>query len=576
MSVVKSESDQVPETTQGRTGSRVAIIGTGFSGVGAAVALKRAGIDDFVIFERGDDVGGTWRDNTYPGCQCDVPSHLYSFSFAPNPEWSRTYSLQPEIGDYLRRTAEAGGLSGHVRFGAPVRRARWDDDARAWEVETDAGVHVAEILVMASGPLSEPKLPDAPGLDAFEGTTFHSASWNHDHDLSGERIAVIGTGASSVQFVPHIQPKASKVLVFQRTPPWVLPHPDRPIRPWERAVYRRFKVVQQLNRWNCYWLRELMIFGFAKRPRLMKLIERIGRRHLARQVRDAELRDRLTPSYTAGCKRLLLSNSWYPAVSQSNVEVVSAGLKEVRPRSVVSTDGIEYEVDTIIFGTGFHVTDNPIMGHIHGVGGRTLAEVWREGGMRAYKGTSVAGFPNLYFLAGANTGIAHTSLVVMIEGQIRYLRGALEHMERHNLDVLEVTGESLDAYNSSLQARMEPTVWNVGGCASWYQDDKGRNPTLWPDFTWRFRLATRRFDADAYRQRVRRQSAVPTAESDESAGVYARRENAPRRHLRGATATRGRRPTDHPSVAARQHRGDETAGRDLVSSADASVPPRRV
>ena len=513
MRAVVAEPDETGDIASGRTPSRIAIVGTGFSGLGTAIALKRAGIHDFVIFERGSDVGGTWRDNTYPGCQCDVPSHLYSFSFAPNSQWSRTYSLQAEIGAYLRRTAEAEGVIKHIRFGVPVEAARWDDEARLWKMDTPAGVHLASVLVMGNGPLSEAKVPDAPGLAGFEGTVFHSASWDHEHDLAGERIAVIGTGASAIQFVPQIQPKAGRVLVFQRTPPWVLPHPDRPIGTWEQAMYQRFKFVQRLNRWTCYWSRELLIIGFTKHPRLMKLLERIGRGHLERQVDDAGLRAKLTPTYTAGCKRLLLSNSWYPAVSQPNVEIVTAGLKEVRPRSVVSSAGTEYEVDTIIFATGFHVTDNPIMSRIYGSDGRSLAEVWAESGMRAYKGTAVSGFPNLFFLGGPNTGIAHTSLVVMIEAQIRYLLGALQQMERHEVDVLEVTDESLDAYSRSIQARMEPTVWNLGGCLSWYLDDHGRNPTLWPDYTWRFTLTTRHFDAGAYRERSRRRDELTRVEA---------------------------------------------------------------
>jgi cation diffusion facilitator CzcD-associated flavoprotein CzcO len=497
------------------THHRVGIVGTGFAGVGMAVALRKAGMEDFVVFERAGDVGGTWRDNTYPGCQCDVPSALYSFSFAPNPEWTHTYPLQPELGAYVRNTAERHGVLGHVRFHTPMQDARWDDDSQRWEIETPSGVETVDVLIMASGPLSEPKLPDVPGLERFRGTTFHSAAWNHDHDLSGERVAVIGTGASAIQFVPHIQPQAGQVTVFQRTPPWVVPHPGRKILRWERRLYRLLPVLQKLKRYNAYWIREAIVSGFTKNRRVMKGVERLGRSHLKRQVADPELRAKLTPTYAAGCKRLLLSNDWYPALSQPNVSVVTAGISEVREHSVVASDGTEHEVDTIVFGTGFHVTDNPIMGRVHGRDGRSLADVWEESGMRAYKGTTVAGFPNLFFLAGANTGIGHTSLVVMIEAQVRYVLDALRWMDANDQAIVEVSGTALETYNENVQARMAPSVWNVGGCASWYQDAHGNNPTLWPDYTWKFCLATRQFDADRYVIQAR--VAQPQAEGQPAA-----------------------------------------------------------
>jgi cation diffusion facilitator CzcD-associated flavoprotein CzcO len=383
-------------------------------------------MEDFVVLERAGDVGGTWRDNTYPGCQCDVPSALYSFSFAPNPDWSHTYPLQPELGAYVRRTAERHGVLDHVLFRTPLQDARWDDERQRWEIDTPTGRLTADVLVMANGPLSEPKLPDVPGLDRFRGTTFHSAAWNHDHDLSGQRVAVVGTGASAIQFVPLVQPEVGELVLFQRTPAWVLPHPGRRVPGWERWLYRRLPVLQRLRRYNAYWAREALILGFAKNPRLMKGIEFIARKHLERQVPDPELRAKLTPRFTAGCKRLLLSNDWYPALTQPNVTVVASGVTEVREHSVVAADGTEHEVDT------------------------------------------------------------------------------LRWIEANEDAVVEVSAEALDSYNESVQARMAPTVWNVGGCASWYQDDHGRNPTLWPDYTWKFCLDTRRFDGDRYVAHARR------------------------------------------------------------------------
>ena len=476
---------------------RIAIIGTGFSGLGMAIALKQRA-EDFVVLERADDVGGTWRDNTYPGCQCDVPSHLYSFSFATNPNWSRTYSPQPEIWQYLRRTADENGVLEHIRFGEEVIEATWDDGASVWTIETTTQTFTADVLISGNGALSEPSIPDLPGIERFEGTVFHSAQWNHDHDLDGERVAVIGTGASAIQFIPQIQPRVAKMTVFQRTPAWVLPHTDRPISRIERALYRRFAVLQRVARAFVYWIRELVVIPMAKNPRFVRPIEKRATAHLHKQVADPDLRAKLTPNFSAGCKRLLLSDDYYPALTKDNVELCTSRIVEVRERSVLTADGIQHDVDTIIFGTGFRVTDNPAMERIRNGDNLSIAKAWAETGARAYLGTTIPGFPNLYMLAGPNTGIGHTSLVVMIEAQIDYILGALK-----SADVLEVKQDVFERFNDELQSKMGRTVWNSGGCASWYLDAHGRNTTLWPDFTWKFKLATRRFDVEAYLARAR-------------------------------------------------------------------------
>ncbi|CAN5843121.1 NAD(P)/FAD-dependent oxidoreductase [soil metagenome] len=475
----------------------MSIVGTGFSGLGMAIRLEQKGVE-YTVFERRDDLGGTWFDNTYPGCKCDVPSHLYSFSFAPNPEWSHTYSPQPEIWEYLRRTADEHGVVDKIRFGHEVLGTVWAEDRQRWRIETSQGTWTADVLVAGQGALSEPAIPEIAGLDRFEGAVFHSAEWDHDHDLSGERVAVIGTGASAIQFVPPIQPDVGQLSLFQRTPPWVLPHTDRPVTRAERAVFRRFPAVQRLVRTLVYWARELVVFGLVKNRRWMKPTERLGRMHLEKQVKDPELRAKLTPDYSPGCKRLLLSNDYYPSLGADNVEVVTDAIEEVRPTSVVTADGREHPADTIIFGTGFKVTKPPVAHLVHGRDGRTLADVWAERGMQAYLGTTVAGFPNLFMLAGPNTGIGHTSLVVMIEAQIGYVLGALRLMEERDLGSVEPREEPFAAFNDELQRKMRTTVWSTGHCASWYLDDQGRNPTLWPDFTWRFTQRTRRFDPDAY------------------------------------------------------------------------------
>jgi cation diffusion facilitator CzcD-associated flavoprotein CzcO len=478
------------------TETDVAIIGSGFSGLGTAIELRRRGRTDFVVLERGPDVGGTWHYNTYPGCACDVPSHLYSFSFAPNPDWSHTYSAQPEIRAYLRRCADQFGVRQFIRFGTEVTGARWDEDARRWRLETGGGEVAARVLVSATGPLTEPNVPPLPGLESFAGTTFHSARWNHDHDLRGARVAAVGTGASAIQFVPAIQPQVAQLHVFQRTPPWVLPHTNRAITGLERRLYRMFPSLQRLVRGGIYTAREALVLGFVKEPRLMRLIERGARRHIERQISDPELRERVTPRYTIGCKRILPSNRWYRALDRPNVELVTSPIRAVRPHSIVTEDGTERAIDTIVFGTGFHVTDMPVGRLVRGRDGRTLEEAW-QGSPRAHLGTAIAGFPNLFVLLGPNTGLGHSSMVYMAESQIAHVMDALQEMRKRGADVVEVRPEVEERYNAAIDERMRRTVWSTG-CASWYLDANGRNSTLWPGWTWEFRRRVARLDPAEY------------------------------------------------------------------------------
>ena len=463
-----------------------------------AVALQRDGVG-YTILERAGDLGGTWRDNTYPGCRCDVPSHLYSFSFAPNPDWSATYSPQQEIWEYLRRVAKEFAVDAHIRFGHELVDAAWDSKRQRWTLTTSAGSLTADFLVAGNGPLAEPRMPELSGVDTFAGTLFHSARWRWDHELAGRRVAVVGTGASAVQFVPEIRKSAAHVTVFQRTPGWVLPHPGRPIRDAERAVYRRLPAVQRLVRTYAYWWRELLV-GRAmvtNRPSLER-IERLATRLLHRQVADPKLRAVLTPTFTPGCKRLLPSNDWYPALQQSNVTLVPSGAVAVTPTGVVAADGTEHTADTIVFGTGFHVTDNPIADHIRGADGRTLAERWETTGPRAYLGTCVPGFPNLFLIAGPNTGIGHTSLLVMIEAQIRYVRDAIAVIGARRATSAEVRDDVYRSWGDEIESRSAASVWTTGGCHSWYLDADGRNSAIWPDLTYRFVFRTRKFDVDRY------------------------------------------------------------------------------
>lgn len=477
----------------------VAIIGSGFGGIGMAVQLKRAGITDVVLLERAAGLGGTWRDNSYPGAACDVPSHLYCFSFAPNPGWTRSFSPQPEILDYLCRVAREEGVTGKIRFGEEVKAARWDAAAGRWRLETNSGTLTALFVVSAAGPLSDPLIPGIPGLGTFAGTVFHSATWNHDYDLTGRNVAVIGTGASAIQFVPRIQPLVGQLNVFQRTPPWILPRHDRRISRPEHWLFRHAPVTQRLARAGIYWGRESYAFGFVKNPDIMRKAAGLAVRHLHRQVGDPALRARLTPSYLMGCKRILISNDYYPALTQPNVCLVTGGIREIREKSVLASDGTAYDADTLIFGTGFHVSDFPIGQRIFGAEGVSLARRWSAPpALTAFRGTTTPGFPNLFVLTGPNTGLGHTSQVFMIEAQIRYVVSALLHARGRGIDRIEVRSGAQAAYDRVVQRKMRSTVWVTGGCESWYLDAQGRNVSLWPDFTWRYAWQTRRFDPANY------------------------------------------------------------------------------
>ena len=482
----------------------VLIVGAGFAGLGAAIRLARAGRRDFAILERADEIGGTWRDNAYPGAACDVPSHLYSFSFAPNPDWHRSFSPQDEIWDYLLDCAERYALRPHLRLGHEMLDARWDGEAARWQVRTGRGTFTGRVLVIGAGPLSEPKLPPLPGLDSFAGTMFHSSQWDHKHDLAGERIAVIGTGASAIQFVPQIQPVAGRLHVFQRTAPWIVPRADRAITAAERWLYRRVPGARMLTRAGIYTGRELLAVGMTFRPDLLAAVERAARAHLHRQVTDPLLHNALLPGYRIGCKRILLSNDYYPALAEPNTELVTAPISGIGPRSVRTADGAERDVDTIIFGTGFEATRPPVTDRVTGRDGLRLADEWADG-MRAYRGTTIAGFPNLFFIIGPNTGLGHSSMVYIIESQLNYLISALSKMDTYGVAAVEVDAGAQDAYNEAVQHRMGRTVWTTGGCASWYLDPNGRNTTLWPSFTWRFRRLTRDFDPRGYHLTLREQ-----------------------------------------------------------------------
>ena len=480
----------------------VAIIGAGMGGIAVAYYLRQRGHTDFVLLEAADDVGGTWRDNSYPGCACDIPSHLYSFSFAPNPDWSSTFSGQPEIWDYIRRSTDELGLNDRVRLRHEVLGAAWDADAAGWRIETSMGVYTARVLVSAAGLLSTPSVPEIPGLGVFQGPAFHSAEWDHDHDLTGRWVAVVGTGASAIQFIPALQPGVGRLDVYQRAPAWVLPRPDRRLTDLERRVYRRFPLAQRAMREALYYGRDMLAVPFAYEPRLMKLVEGRARWHLRRAVADPMLRKKLTPDYTLGCKRVLLSDDYYPAMTQHNVEVIPDPINRVTEHSIVTEAGIEREIDAIVFGTGFAASEPEFAKRIRGQDGATLSEVW-DGSPQAYVGASVAGFPNLFMVLGPNTGLGHNSALDIIESGAAYIADAMDWMAVHRVGVVDVRAEEQARYNAEIQERLSRSVWQTGGCTSWYQDAKGRNTALWPGFAAGYRHTTAHFHPAAYETRPR-------------------------------------------------------------------------
>jgi cation diffusion facilitator CzcD-associated flavoprotein CzcO len=479
----------------------VLIVGAGFAGLCAAIKLRDAGHRVLVV-ERGDDVGGTWRVNTYPGCRCDVPSLVYSYSFAQKPDWHSAYSPQPQILDYLRGIARDYDVLPLIRFGVELEQAAWDDDAQLWRVQTSAGELTCRHLVAATGGLSEPSIPQLPGAETFAGPAWHSAEWRHDVDLAGKRVGVVGTGASAIQFVPEVVRAAGSMTLFQRTPTWVMPRRDRRFTDREKRLHRMVPGLQRVRRTATYLALESRIIGFAHRPEILRLGERIALRHLEAQVPDPDLRAKLTPTFRLGCKRVLMSNDYYPALAAPTSEVVTDRIVEMTPRGIVTAaaDGTrtEHPLDAVIWGTGFRITDPPIASRLVGRAGQTLAQTWSETGMQALRGMTISGFPNFFMLVGPNTGLGHNSIVLMIEAQVRYLVDLLRKAAAVGMPALDVRPQAQQAYNERLQRDLAGTVWNTGGCMSWYLDRHGRNTTLWPHSTMAFIAAMRTADLAEY------------------------------------------------------------------------------
>jgi cyclohexanone monooxygenase len=473
------------------------IVGSGFAGLCAAIKLQEDGETDFVVLEKGSDVGGTWRDNTYPGATCDVPSQLYSFSFAAY-DWSNSYSPQPEIQAYIQKVAAESGTLDRFLFDTPLTDAAWDEAEQRWTVTTPRGVWSARFLIVGAGALEEPKMPDLEGLEGFQGEVFHSARWNHDVDLTGKRVAVIGTGASAIQIIPELQGVVGHLDVYQRTAPWVIPRNDRPYSRLERAALRRLPGLRRLYRTGLYWSHEAYVPAFTLQPKIAAPARLLALKNIDKGIADPALRTRVRPTFEFGCKRVLRSNTYYPALAADNTELVTDPIAKVTGTAVVTEDGTEREIDVLVVATGFHTTDLPIAHHLRGRTGHTLAEKWEQTGMAAYKGTTVPDFPNLFLLVGPNTGQGHTSMIFIIESQVAYVRDAIRTVRRRGLAAVEPRADVTAGWNRSLQRRMRRTVWTTGGCQSWYLDEHGRNTTLWPRSTADFRRRLASFDMEAY------------------------------------------------------------------------------
>jgi cation diffusion facilitator CzcD-associated flavoprotein CzcO len=482
---------------QNSTTVSVAIIGAGFGGIGTAIQLLNAGIQDFVILERAETVGGVWQANTYPGAECDVPSHLYSFSFEPNPNWSRKFSPQPEIRAYLEHCEQKYGLTPYIRFNSSVAGARYDEAAKCWRVECEDGHQVsAQVLVKGTGQLSQPAIPNIPGLEDFASKQFHSAYWDHEYDLSDKHVAVVGTGASVIQFIPHLAKQAKKLTVFQRTPPWVLAKPNRHYSRFEKWLFAKLPFFGRLERRKIYWNLEWRFAALSKNSFIRPLFNLVCNSYRRLAVSDPELRKKLTPNYPLGCNRILLSSDYFPALSRPNVEVVCDGVAEVKANGLLGQSGQFVDADTIVFGTGFKATEfaSPIT--ITGLQGQDLNDRWQDGA-EAYYGMTVDGFPNFFMLYGPNTNLGHNSIIFMLEAQIHYLVQCVKRLQKGDVKQMNLRPAVMQAFNQTVQKKADNAVWSAG-CNNWYRHASGKSTNNWPDFTLRYRLQTRRVNFDDY------------------------------------------------------------------------------
>jgi len=474
----------------------VAVVGGGFGGVGAAAMLKRAGYEDVTVFERGERVGGVWHHNTYPGAACDIPSHLYEFSFAPNPRWSRRYAPQAEIQAYLEEIASRYGVRDRIRTSTDVLSARWDEARDTWVLETTAGTHEANVLVTACGQLSVPTVPPIRGLDNFAGPAFHTARWRHDVDLTGKRVAVIGTGCSAIQVVPAIQPIVDQVDVYQRSPGWTFPKMDFPYSERSQRLFERFPALQRLDRAAIFYFQELAAAGMTKHRWLLPAFRAISRRRINQAITDPELRRKVTPTDEIGCKRIMLTDEWYPALTKPNVELIADRIAEVTAAGIRTQDGGERPADMLVLATGFATHGFVAPMEIAGAGGRRLSEAWADV-PRAYLGLSVPDFPNMFLLYGPNTNGGSGSVVNTIESGVNHVIAALRELDRAEARRIEVSRAAAERFDRELRAALAGTVWH-SGCTNWYVDENGHDPNQWPWLWTTYRRRTERLEPDTY------------------------------------------------------------------------------
>ncbi|OUR90017.1 4-hydroxyacetophenone monooxygenase [Gammaproteobacteria bacterium 42_54_T18] len=475
----------------------VAVVGAGFGGIGLGIKLKQAGVDNFRIFEQASDVGGVWRDNIYPGAACDVPSHLYSFSFEPNPEWKNMFGGQEEIYAYLQGCTKKYGLDKRIQYETTICAAEFDEVAGLWTLTDSSGKnYLARTCVMAVGALNVPSKPAFKGMDDFSGKIMHTAEWDPRCDLIGKNVAVIGTGASAIQVVPNIQPRVKKLTLFQRTPPWVLPKLNRKIAAPETALYKNIPFLQSLYRKTQYALFESFYPLFLWNTPASKVLDTAGRACINAQIKNPELRKKVTPGYRLGCKRVLLASNYYPTLTKENVEVVANGVKEINASGIVDSDGVQHDLDAIVLATGFKVPTAGAPFPITGKGGRLLSQDWKQLS-EGYKGIAVSGYPNLLFIMGPNTGPGNTSVIFFIEAQLNYITKYIATLNKKSLRYMDLQSKVQTAFNKKIQKKMENTAW-TSGCQSWYLTDDGKNSTLWPSFSADYYLQTLSFDERNY------------------------------------------------------------------------------
>ena len=474
------------------------VVGAGISGIAAAYKMNQAGYHDYGVLEKADRVGGTWRDNNYPGCGCDVPSALYSFSFSPSHKWSHLFAKQPEILSYLEDVAAKFDLNKKIEFNNELVSAKWDQDNSLWKLETSKGLYQTKTVMFTTGPITEPSMPQVKGIETFKGEMFHSARWNHDYDLKGKRVAVIGTGASAIQFIPQVQPLAKELIVFQRTAPWVLPKADMDLNDTAKNIIKRFPVIQQTWRNSIAQILNGINFGL-RNPKTLKPVNVLSRQLLKLQIKDEQLRKDVTPNFDIGCKRLLFANNYYPALQQDNVKLIPHGLVEIDGNTVISANGERHEVDVIIWGTGFEVSHPPIGKRVYDVEGKLLADRWKDSSPEAYLGTSIEGLPNAFLVLGPNI-LVYDSFIGIAEAQIGYIVDGLVKMKSQKIKQLVIKKEVIAKHNHLVQKHLKTTVFNAGGCKSYYLDANGRNFAAWPWSLKELRSRLKKMDLDHYYQ----------------------------------------------------------------------------